>query len=139
MLDTNVVSAMMSARYDPVMSAFHDRYRAYELYLPSIVIAEIRFGVQRLPPGRRRNEIEQDFERFLERGFTQRIVLFDAACAVGYATARATRLRAGRPVALQDALIGGMALAFGAKLATRNVADFDGYGLSLINPWTTED
>lgn len=104
--------------------------------LPSIVIAEIRYGVQSLPTGRRRNEIEQDFKRFLESGFAQRIVLFDAVCATAYATARVTRLSAGRPVALQDALISGMAFAHGAKLATRNISD--GYGLSLINAWDSD-
>jgi len=52
--------------------------------------------------------------------------LFDAACAEGYAIARASRRLAARPASVQDALVGGMALAFGATLATRNVSDFEG-------------
>jgi predicted nucleic acid-binding protein len=135
LLDTNLVSAMMNPRYDPIMADFHQRYSLNELYLPSIVIAEIRFGIRRLPIGRRRSEVEQDFELFLTAGFGSRIVVFDAACANGYATARVMRQEAGRPVAVEDAMIGGMALAFGATLATRNIRDFDGYGLSLLNPW----
>lgn len=129
---------MMSPRYDQAMADFHASHKPAGMYLPSIVIAEIRYGVQRLPDGRRRREIEQDFQTFLQAGFTERVVLFDAACAEGYAIARAKRQLAGRPVSVQDALIGGTALAYGATLATRNVADFDGYGLSLINPWSPD-
>jgi predicted nucleic acid-binding protein len=135
LLDTNVISETMKRRVDPVVAAFIDQQPIDELFLPSLVAAEIRYGLRRLPAGRRRHEIEADFGTFLEAGFASRILPFDDACAVGYATARTARERAGRPVSIQDALIGGMALAHGATLATRNVADFEGYGLSLVNPW----
>lgn len=130
---------MMSSRFDPAMAAFHARNSPAGMYISSIVIAEIRYGVQCLPRGKRQSEIAQDFETFLQTGFAERIILFDAACAEGYAIARATRRRAGRPIVVQDALIGGTALAHGATLATRNVADFDGYGLTLVNPWSSEN
>ena len=84
--------------------------------------------------GRRRDELERDFGIFLEAGFAAR-VLADADCALGYATARVVREQAGRPVPAVDALIGGMALAHGATLATRSVTDFDRYGLSIVDPW----
>jgi len=135
LLDTNVVSAITKPQFDPIMAKFTSNHRLNDLYLPSIVVAEVRFGIRRLPLGRRRDEIEKDFENFLLLGFQNRIVVFDAACAANYAIARATRLAAGRPVSVQDALIGGTALANNATLATRNIADFEGYGLSLINPW----
>ena len=135
LLDTNVISETMKRRVDPVVAAFIDGQRIDELFLPSLVAAEIRYGLRRLPAGRRRDTIEADFAAFLEAGFASRILVFDDACAVGYATARTAREQAGRPVSIQDALIGGMALAHGATLATRNTADFDGYGLSLVNPW----
>ncbi len=134
-LDTNVVSAMMSPVFNPVIHAFTARYPSAELYLPSLVMAEIRFGTLRLPAGKRQTEIQSDFETFLQRGFSGRILNFNADCALGYATARAKRQASGRPVSILDALTGGMALAYGATLATRNTADFDGYGLTLIDPW----
>jgi predicted nucleic acid-binding protein len=109
------------------------------LFLPSLVLAEIRYGVMRLPDGRRREQLHDDIEHFLQAGFGTRVIPFDAACADGYAAARAARQRAGRPVTMADALIGGMALAYGATLATRNVVDFDGYGVSLINPWEADN
>ncbi len=97
-------------------------------------MAEIRYGLRRLPEGQRRDELERDFGTFLATGFAARVLAFDADCALGYAKARVGREQAGRPVPAVDALIGGMALAHGATLATRNVADFDGYGLSIVDP-----
>ena len=98
-------------------------------------MAELRHGIARLPEGRRRAGIEDDFDAFCSAGFASRILSFDASCASGYALARSAREQAGRPVAVLDALIGGMVLAHGATLATRNIVDFDGYGLALVNPW----
>jgi predicted nucleic acid-binding protein len=135
MLDTNVVSAMMSPIFNPAIHAFTAGHAITEFYLPGLAIAEIRFGIARLPAGKRQAEIRQNFEALLQRGFGRRIVDFTAACADGYATARTMRQKTGRPVSTEDALIGGMALAYGATLATRNTADFDGFGLTLIDPW----
>jgi predicted nucleic acid-binding protein len=138
LLDTNVVSELMKRRVHPAVAAFIAANPIDELFLPSLVVAEILYGVSRLPAGQRRNRIETDFRAFLEVGFTARILPFDAASAAGYATARTMREQAGRPVPVPYALIGGLALAHGATLATRNIADFDGYGLSLVDPWGAE-
>ncbi len=135
LLDTNVVSELIKRHVHHAVATFISSTSIGDLFLPSIVVAEIRFGMGRLPAGRRRSEIEGDFDTFLRAGFASRILPFDASCAAGYATARLTREQAGRPVQVLDALIGGLALVHGATLATRNIADFDGYGLSLVNPW----
>lgn len=140
-LDTNVVSEAVRGRdkRHPQLVAFMNANLPETLFLPSLVLAEIRYGVMRLPDGRRRERLHDDIEHFLQAGFGTRVIPFDAACADGYAAARAARRRAGRPVTMADALIGGMALAYGATLATRNVVDFDGYGVSLINPWEADN
>jgi predicted nucleic acid-binding protein len=135
MLDSNVVSELMKERIDPAVARFSDRQLIEMLFLPSLVVAEIRYGMARMAAGRRRDAVEQGFETLLEKGFAARILFFDDECAKGYATARTMREKAGRPVEIQDLLIAGMALAYGASLATRNTGDFEGYGLSLINPW----
>ncbi len=119
----------------PAVAAFTERHPSAGLFVPSPVVGEIRYSPRRLPEGRRRDELEQDFGISLEAGFAPRVLAFGADCALGYATARIAREQAGRPVPAMDALIGGMALAHGATLATRNVADFDGYGLSIVDPW----
>lgn len=119
----------------PAVAGFIERHSSADLFVPSLVVAEIRYGLRRLPAGQRRDALERDFGTFLEAGFGGRVLAFDADCALGHATARVVREQAGRPVPAMDALIGGMALAHGATLATRNVADFDGYGLSIVDPW----
>ena len=135
LLDTNVVSELMRARPDDQVRSFLAAQRLETLFLPSLVVAEIRYGLARLPEGGRRAGLEDLFERFLAEGFTDRVLPFDATCALRYARARAAREAAGRPIALADALIGGMALAHGATLATRNTADFEGIEVRLVNPW----
>lgn len=135
LLDTNVVSEMMRRTpAAPVMAYLRSR-RDADLFLPSLVMAELRHGIAKLPAGHRQSNLQAELEAVLARGFEGRIVAFDAACAAGYGQARAARERMGRPVPPMDGLIGGMALAHGATLATRNVGDFDGYGLALVNPW----
>lgn len=119
----------------PAVAAFIGSHPSADLFVPSPVVAEIRYGLRRLPEGRRRDELERDFGMFLAAGFAARVLAFDADCTQGYAAARVVREQAGRPVPAMDALIGGIALAHGATLATRNVADFDGYGLSVVDPW----
>jgi len=134
-LDTNVVSEMMRESYSSQIEEFYQMFPSERFHLPAIVAAEIWFGIHKLPEGQRRNNIESKFLRFLNRGFASRIVPFNDVCAIKYAEVRAAREKMGRPVSLQDAMIGGTAMAFGASLVTRNTTDFDGYGLLLHNPW----
>ena len=135
LLDTNVVSELMRPRPDTRVKAFLAARPLQDLFLPSLVVAEIRYGLARLPGGQRRDALEELFERLLAEGFEDRILPFDASGTTSYAHGRASRERAGRPIAMTDALIAGMALAHGASLATRNVADFEQLGLTLLNPW----
>jgi predicted nucleic acid-binding protein len=137
LLDTNVVSELMKSKPDqaPDVLAYLDTLEVEDLYLSSAVLAELRFGIMRSPPGKRRSDREMKFKSLLDDGFKFRVLAFDARAAESYAALRFARERAGRPVALADAMIGAIALANGAALATRNLSDFDGYGLTLINPW----
>lgn len=136
LLDANVVSELMRPNPNPAVTAFIQKHRLGDLFLPSLCEAEIRYGLDRLPRGRRRVELEAAFVTFMRQGFRDRVVAFDSACASAYAKARAERERAGRPGSLTDMLIAGMALAHGASLATRNIADFDGCGLTILDPWS---
>ncbi len=126
---------MMSPVFNPVMRDFIAQHSIMDLFLPRIALAEIRFGIKCLPAGKRQAELERNLELCLASGFATRLIAFGAGCAAGYAVAHVTREASGRPVSMQDEMIGGMALTYGATLATRNVPDFDGYGLSLVNPW----
>ena len=135
LLDTNVVSEAMKAQPHAAVAGFLARQHLAALFIPSLVVAELRYGVARLPHGQRQRRLETALEDFLQQGFDNRVLAFDAACAASYAIVRTVRETAGRPVAVQDALIGAMALTHGATLVTRNTGDFDGYGLTLIDPW----
>jgi len=115
--------------------AFARTVPADEVFLPSLCEAEIRYGLLRLPPGKRQAELAAGFNAVLKQAFAGRILAFDSACAGAYAGLRARRERAGQVAALTDLLIGGMALAHGATLATRNVADFAGCGVTILDPW----
>ena len=137
MLDANVISEMMRPTPTPAVIAYLRRCPPGELFIPSLVLGELRFGLARLPVGKRRADLQGRLDAVLSQGFSGRVLAFDAAGADGYATARAERLRLGRPVAPVDAMIGGMALACSAILVTRNTGDFDGYGLTLVDPWQT--
>lgn len=135
LFDTNVVSELVRPQPHPCVLAFARSCRPVDAYLPSVCEAELRYGCARLPRGRRRADLERNLARVLRQVFSDRVLPFDQTCAAAYATVRAGRELAGRPVQPIDALIGAMALTYGATLATRNVADFDGYGLSVVNPW----
>lgn len=135
LLDTNVVSELMRPDCDAAVFRFVARQPSSSVFLPGLVVAELRYGLRKMPSGARRLRLEEALETLLNRGFRKRILVFDDLCAEGYAIARTKREAAGRGVALIDALVGGMALARGATLVTRNTSDFDGYGLVLVNPW----
>ncbi len=135
LLDTNVLSELMRPAIDPAVAAFIAAQPGEDLFTASLCEAEIRYGIARLPSGRRRDGLAAAFRSFIVTGFAGRILAFDSACAEGYATIRTRREAAGLPVSLPDALIAGTALAHGATVATRNVADFAGCGVAVIDPW----
>lgn len=135
LLDTNVLLELMRPAIHPLVAAFIAAQPRDELFTASLCEAEIRHGLARLPAGRRRDGLETAFRSFVATGFSGRILAFDSACAEGYATVRARRESAGLPISIPDALIAGSALAYGATVATRNVADFSGCGVGVVDPW----
>lgn len=109
---------------------------ANELFLPSIAIAEIAYGLQVLPEGKRRQEITTRFVQFLNLGFSHRVLAFDEEAAFAYGDLMATARQRGRPMNIPDGQIAAIAKSQGMNLASRNVDDFDTTGLTLINPWS---
>jgi predicted nucleic acid-binding protein len=105
------------------------------LYLTTISIAEIEFGLMVLPEGNRRRLPASRFEQFVELAFGERILAFDEPAAHLYGRIRADRRAGGRPISNFDAQIAAIVRAKSLRLATRNVKDFDGCGVELINPF----
>jgi predicted nucleic acid-binding protein len=102
--------------------------------LTSVSIGEILTGVNLLPDGRRRDGLAGAVETTLA-DFADRILPYDASAARRYADLRASRRTAGQPLSAEDGMIAAICLDHGATLATRNVKDFRGLGVDLIDPW----
>ena len=88
-----------------------------------------------LPEGRRRADLAAAAEGMFAEDFAGRILPFDAAAAIAYAALFAARRQAGRPVATIDLMVAAIAGARGARVVTRNVRDFSGCGIEVIDPW----
>ena len=135
LLDTNVLSALMRTRPDPVVVAWLDSQAPESVWTAAVSVFEIRFGIERLPASRRRQALEEAFDAMLRDDLNGRIAAFDAAAATEAAHLAARRQRRGRPVELRDTLIAGIALARRAAVATGNVRHFDGLNVNVVNPW----
>ena len=138
LLDTNVVSELMRPIPHPAVAAYFRAQNLDELFLSAVCEGEIRYGIARLPTGRRRDDLAAAFRAFLDQGFRARVIAYDSACAAGYAAMRVARETVGRPVKIPDLQIAGTALAYRAAVATRNVADFEDCGIVVVNPWEQE-
>ena len=137
LLNTNVVSDLMRPVPNPAVLAWVDAQSDRGLWLCSVVVSELLYGLARLPMGSRRAQLTQAFEAMLAEDFAGRVLAFDLPAAVVYADLVSAREQQGQPLAMADAQIAATCLAHGARLATRNVRDFEGLGLSWLNPWTS--
>jgi len=135
LLDTNVVSELMKPAPAESVMRWMAAQLATSLYTTSITQAEILHGVMLLPAGRRRNAFEAAAEAMFRDDFGGRILPFGSDAAHPYARIAAERRRAGRPISHFDAQIAAIARSTGAAIATRNVTDYEGCGVKVINPW----
>jgi|SRR5271157_3734154 len=135
LLDTNVISALMRRESDEVVLGWLNAQAAPSLWTTTINEMEVRYGIESLATGRRRDELERAFDDFLTVVIKDRMVAFDTAAARKAAELMAERKRRGRPGELRDTMIAGIALATNATIATRNVAHFGDPGLKVVNPW----
>lgn len=134
-LDTNVLSELTRPAPEPDVVAWMDAQPVSELVTTAVTAAEMRYGVARLPDGRRRSQLAVSVQAMLDIDFSGRIEAFDDAAARQYPQVVTVRDRLGRPITLADAQIAAICRARGARLATRNTSDFEDTGVSLINPW----
>ena len=135
LLDTNVISEAMKPLPDGQVVDWMNATASNLMFVSTITIAEVHFGLELLPDGRRRTDLERRFEQFLSRGFDQRIVAFDAPAARVYGALMAHRQRAGMPLASLDGQIAAIAQVHGFAVATRNTDHFADCGVELVNPF----
>jgi hypothetical protein len=134
-LDTNVLSALMSRIPEKHVIAWLDKQPRISIWTTSVTVLEIRFGLQIMPAGKRRAALLEAFENVLSNVIERRIAPFDAAAAQQAGDLMAVRHSRGRPVELRDTMIAGIVLACHATLATRNRAHFDDLSVPVIDPW----
>ena len=134
-LDTNVLSALMQRTPDRGTAAWADQQPRTSLWTTSVTAYEIRSGIELLPAGRRRTDLELAFDKLVNGLLDHRVLPFDFAAADAAGTIAGIQAKAGRPVEIRDVQIAGIAVACKASLATRNVRHFQGIGLTIIDPW----
>lgn len=134
-LDTNVVSELIRSTIDPNVDDWFSRQDEAELFLTTITEAELLFGPPGMPQGPLRDAYVAALDRILSVEFIDRILPFDRSAANSYRIVRAAREATGRGIDDADCFIAAIAESVGAAVATRNVRDFIGCGVEIINPW----
>ena len=132
-LDTNVVSETLKRSPDEAVIAWLVRFDA-ELALPTVTIAEIAFGIQKVRPDQRADRLEQGLLDWRRR-FADRLFGFTEEAAIAYGDIMGEAARKGRGMSAPDGMIAAIARINGGRLATRNRKDFETAGLNLISPW----
>ena len=131
-LDTNVVSALMTD--DRAIDPWLATVRPDELYTTVMTRAEIRFGLARLPDGRRKSDLIRRADRVFD-DIRERLLVFETNAADLYGQLVAARQGAGHSLSVPDGIIASIAAVNRASLATRNVRDFDACGIEVVNPY----
>jgi len=134
-LDTNVVSSLMRDEPDVGIAHWLNRLPEVSIWLTTITIFEVRYGIEVLPASRRRRRLEQEFGRVLNTEIQGRILPLDENAAAAASVIAATRRRSGRSSEIRDTLIAGIVISRRAKFATRNVRHFGDLEIHLIDPW----
>ncbi|MBY3120404.1 type II toxin-antitoxin system VapC family toxin [Rhizobium laguerreae] len=134
-LDTNVISELLTPAPNVGVIEWLGAQHPLSVFTTAITEAEILYGLRLLPHGRRRNDLEAAVLPIFNEDMSGRVLPFDRDAADVYAIIT-DRRKAGRPIRQFDAQIAAIAISRGASLATRNVSDFEGIGLQIINPWT---
>lgn len=134
-LDTNVLSELMRPKPAPKVAAWVAKESATELFTTSITEAEIFYGIELLPKGKRREALLAAAEAMFADDLAGRVFGFESDAARAFSGVAAQRRALGRPISHADAQIAAIAQVRRAKLATRNVEDFADCNLDLIDPW----
>lgn len=133
-VDTNVVAELMRPEPDGAVLGWAMAQAPGDLYTTAVALAEILYGVERLPAGSRRERLRAAAAEVFTT-FAEQVLPFDASAAAQYAVVVETRDRLGLPIGGFDAQIAAICRAAGMAIGTRNVKDFEHTGIRIVNPW----
>lgn len=136
LLDTNILSEVRRLEPDRRVLDWLDRLDEDHTFISVISIAEIRRGISLLDEGRRRDSLADWLAHDLPQRFDGRILAIDSAIALAWGDLMASAKKLGVGLAPLDGLIAATAVANSLTLATRNVRDFQVFGIGLIDPWS---
>ena len=134
-LDTNVLSELLKPHPDEQVMRWIEHQSPQQLFTTAISRAEILYGIQLLPKGQRRQKLTDAAKAIFDEDFADHVLPFDSLAADRYADIASKRKAQGKPISQFDAIIASIAAAHSARLATRNVRDFEACGISIENPW----
>lgn len=135
-LDTNVVSEAMKPQPNEAVRAWLNEQAAETLYLPSVTLAELLFGIAALPSSKRKKLLANALDGLIEL-FSERVLPFDVEAARRYAELAATARKAGRGFPTPDGYIAAIAASRGFIVASRDTSAYQACGLQVVNPWIT--
>lgn len=133
-LDTNVVSEAMKPEPNPVVRAWLNEQSAETLYLSSISLADLLFGIAAMPDGKRKDMLNEALDGLTEL-FRGRVLPFGADAACKYAELAVAARTAGRGFPVPDGYIAAIAVSQGYRVASRDTAPFEAANVDVINPW----
>lgn len=134
-LDANVLSELMRREPAPAVVEWLLAQARSQLFTTAISKSEMLLGAMVLPEGQRKQRLLQEVQAIFATDMAGRVLPHDGEAAEAHATFATARRAQGRPVDIPDTMIAGIALSRGAMLATRNVRDFEGCGMELVDPW----
>ncbi len=134
LLDTNIISEALKPGGDPAVLAWLDDQAVETLFLSTITLAELRFGIAAMPAGQRRDILSRELDQRVLPLFEGRVLPFSRAAADAYGELRARARAAGKAISTADGYIAGIAAAHGFAVATRDVGPFEVAQLPVITP-----
>jgi hypothetical protein len=134
-LDTNVLSEALKPSPSETVLRWLAEQEPSAVYITTITQAEMLYGIEVLPAGKRRERLSAAIAQVFAEDFQGRILAFDEEAAQMFAKIAGGRERGGRPISQFDAMVAAIGRSRGCAVATRNVDDFQGCGVRVINPW----
>jgi toxin FitB len=134
-LDTNALSEALKPSPSEIVLDWLAAQDPREVFITAITQAEVLYGIESLPAGKRKAHLSASVERVFAERFPGRILAFPEEAARLYAKIVTQRDAVGRPISQLDAMIAAIARSQNAAVATRNTRDFEGCGVRVINPW----